>query len=107
MSAIRKVYLDNNATTRVREEVFDAMLPYFGDIYGNASSVHGFGRAARFAVDRAREQVAGLLGAAAVEEIIFTSGGTESDNFAVKGVAHALRHRGSHIITTAIEHSAY
>lgn len=106
MSPIRKVYLDNNATTRMREEVLDAILPYYKDVYGNASSVHQFGRVARVAIDKAREQVAALLGAAAGEEIIFTSGGTESDNFAIKGVAHALRHRGSHIITTAIEHSA-
>jgi cysteine desulfurase len=106
MESARKVYLDNNATTRMREEVLEAMLPYCRDVYGNASSVHRFGRAARVAIDRAREEVASLLGAAAPEEVIFTSGGTESDNLAIKGVAHALRHRGSHIITTAIEHSA-
>jgi cysteine desulfurase len=106
MESARKVYLDNNATTRMREEVLEAMLPYYRDVYGNASSVHRFGRAARVAIDRAREEVASLLGAAAPEEVIFTSGGTESDNLAIKGVAHALRHRGSHIITTAIEHSA-
>jgi len=103
---MRKVYLDNNATTRLREEVLEAMLPYLKDAYGNASSVHQFGRVARVAIDKAREQVASLLGATTPEEIIFTSGGTESDNFAIKGVAHALRHRGSHIITSAIEHSA-
>lgn len=106
MGDIRKVYLDNNATTRVREEVLDAMLPYYRDLYGNASSVHQFGRTARVAIDRARESVAALLGASSPEEIFFTSGGTESDNFAIKGVSHALRHRGNHIITTAIEHSA-
>jgi len=102
----RKVYLDNNATTRMREEVLEAMLPYYKDIYGNASSVHQFGRVARVAIDKAREQVASLLGASAAEEIIFTSGGTESDNFAIKGASHALRHRGNHIITSTIEHSA-
>ena len=75
---MRKVYLDNNATTRMREEVFDAMLPFCKDVYGNASSIHQFGRAARVAVDKARQLVAGLLGASSPEEIIFTSGGTES-----------------------------
>ncbi len=103
---MRKVYLDNNATTRMREEVLDAMLPYYKDIYGNASSVHGFGRPARMAVDDARVEVARLLGAASAEEIIFTGSGTEADNFAVKGVAHALRSKGNHIITSSIEHQA-
>jgi len=103
---MRKVYLDNNATTRMREEVLDAMLPYYKDIYGNASSVHGFGRAARMAVDDARVEVARLLGAASHEEIIFTGSGTEADNFAVKGAAHALKSRGNHIITSSIEHQA-
>ncbi|MCM8760534.1 MAG: cysteine desulfurase NifS [Candidatus Omnitrophica bacterium] len=103
---MRKVYLDNNATTRMREEVLEAMLPYLKDIYGNASSVHQFGRAARAALDNARNQVASFLGAASPEEIIFTSGGTESDNLAIKGVAHAMRSKGDHLITTAIEHSA-
>ncbi len=103
---MRKVYLDNNATTRMREEVLEAMLPYYKDIYGNASSVHEFGRVARRAIDDAREKVASLLGAASAEEIIFTSGGTESDNFAIKGVAHALKSKGNHIITSTIEHQA-
>lgn len=103
---MKRVYLDNNATTRMREEVLEAMLPFCKEIYGNASSIHQFGRAARLAVDKARGEVAALLGASSPEEIIFTSGGTESDNFAVKGVAHALRNKGNHIITSAIEHSA-
>jgi len=103
---MRKVYLDNNATTRMREEVLEAMLPYLKDNYGNASSVHEFGRTARRAVDDAREKVASLIGASSPEEIIFTSGGTESDNFAVKGVVHALRAKGNHIITSSIEHHA-
>ncbi|MDD5136605.1 MAG: cysteine desulfurase NifS [Candidatus Omnitrophica bacterium] len=103
---MRKVYLDNNATTRTREEVIAAMAPYFGGIYGNASSIHQFGRPARTAVDEARNRVASLLGAASPEEIIFTSGGTESDNFAIKGVVNALRSKGNHIITSAIEHPA-
>jgi len=103
---MRKVYLDNNATTKMRKEVLDAMLPYYNDIYGNASSVHEFGRIARVAIDEARKKVANLLGAASPEEIIFTSCGTESDNFAVKGVAHALKAKGNHIITSSIEHHA-
>ena len=103
---MRKVYLDNNATTRMRGEVLEAMLPYCKDIYGNASSIHQFGRPARKAIDGARAGVADLLGAASAEEVIFTSGGTESDNFAIKGVVHALRSKGNHIITTAIEHQA-
>ena len=103
---MRKVYLDNNATTRMRGEVLEAMLPYCKDIYGNASSIHQFGRPARKAIDEARNDVADLLGAASAEEIIFTSGGTEADNFAIKGVVHALRSKGNHIITTAIEHQA-
>ena len=105
-SAIRKVYMDNNATTRTRPEVVEAMLPYFGEIYGNASSIHQFGRAARTAVDSARQKVAALLGAASPEEIIFTSGGTEADNFAIKGVLAALRSKGNHVITSGIEHQA-
>ncbi|MDP2929240.1 MAG: cysteine desulfurase NifS [Candidatus Omnitrophota bacterium] len=103
---MRKVYLDNNATTRMRDEVLEAMLPYYKDIYGNASSIHFFGRPARKAVDEARAKVADLLGAASPEEVIFTSGGTESDNFAIKGVVYALRSKGNHIITSAIEHQA-
>ncbi|MFA4982451.1 MAG: cysteine desulfurase NifS [Candidatus Omnitrophota bacterium] len=103
---MRKVYLDNNATTRMRAEVLEAMLPYYKDVYGNASSVHEFGRTARRAVDDARQKVADFLGAASPEEIIFTSGGTEADNLAVKGIAHALRAKGDHIITSAIEHHA-
>jgi cysteine desulfurase len=103
---MRLVYLDNNATTKMRDEVLDAMLPYYKDIYGNASSVHQFGRAARKAIDDARAKVAALLGAASAEEIIFTSGGTESDNHAIRGVTHALKAKGNHIITCAIEHHA-
>ena len=103
---MRKVYLDNNATTRMREEVLEAMLPYYKNIYGNASSIHEFGRAARHAVDEARAKVASLLGASSPEEIIFTSGGTEADNFAIKGVAHALKSKGDHIITSLVEHQA-
>ena len=103
---MRSVYIDNNATTRMREEALEAMLPFYGDIYGNASSIHQFGRAARKAIDEARAKAAALLGAASAEEIIFTSGGTESDNYAIRGVAHALKAKGNHIITSAIEHQA-
>ncbi|MCX5665544.1 MAG: cysteine desulfurase NifS [Candidatus Omnitrophica bacterium] len=103
---MRRVYLDNNATTRMREEVLEAMLPFYKDVYGNASSIHQFGRPARKAIDAARIQVAELLGAARPEEIIFTSGGTESDNFAIRGVMQALKAKGNHVITTVIEHHA-
>ena len=103
---MKKIYMDNNATTRMREEVLEAMLPYYKDIYGNASSVHEFGRVARHAIDEAREKVAQFLGAASKEEIIFTSGGSEADNFAIKGVAQALKAKGNHIITSTIEHHA-
>jgi cysteine desulfurase len=99
----RRVYLDHNATTPVHPEVLAEMLPYFSEIYGNPSSVHAFGRAAREAVDTARERIARFLGVRA-EEIVFTSGGTESDNLALKGLAWA-RGRG-HLITSQIEHHA-
>ncbi|MCX5679184.1 MAG: cysteine desulfurase NifS [Candidatus Omnitrophica bacterium] len=102
---MRKVYMDNNATTRMREEVLEAMLPFYKDEYGNASSVHSFGRTARTSVDEARAKVARLLGVAR-EDIIFTSGGTEADNLAIKGVANALKSKGDHMITCAIEHHA-
>lgn len=99
----RHVYLDHNASTPVHPEVVAEMLPYFADVFGNPSSVHAFGRAARDAVDTARERIGRLLGVSP-EEIIFTSGGTESDNFAVKGLAWA-RGRG-HLITSQVEHHA-
>src|SRR5881628_1445274 len=99
----RRVYLDHNASTPVHPDVVAEMMPYFHDVFGNPSSIHGFGRAARDAVDVARERVGRFL-AVAPEEIVFTSGGTESDNFGVKGLALA-RGRG-HIITSKIEHHA-
>jgi cysteine desulfurase len=99
----RRVYLDHNASTPVHPEVVAEMLPYFADVFGNPSSVHAFGRAARDAVDTARERIGRLLGVSP-EEIIFTSVGTESDNFAVKGLAWA-RGRG-HLITSQVEHHA-
>jgi cysteine desulfurase len=99
----RRVYLDHNASTPVHPEVVAAMLPYFSERFGNPSSVHGFGREAREGLDTAREQIAGFLGVGR-DEIVFTSGGTESDNLAIKGVAMARRQ--GHIITSQIEHHA-
>lgn len=101
---MRRIYLDNAATTAVSPAVMEAMLPYFTQVYGNASSIHGFGREAKRAIENARRQVVKALNAAAPQEIYFTAGGTESDNWAIKGVA--LAHQGGHIITTAIEHHA-
>ena len=99
----RRVYLDHNASTPVHPDVIQAMLPYFGERFGNPSSVHAFGRESRDGMEMAREQVARFL-EVRKEEVVFTSGGTESDNFAIKGVASA-RGRG-HIITSQIEHHA-
>ena len=98
-----RVYLDHAATTPVDEEVLEEMLPYFTKKYGNASSLHSFGREARDAIERSRERVAELIGAES-EEIIFTAGGTESDNIAIKGIA--FRKGKGHIITSQIEHPA-
>ncbi|MBE5810728.1 MAG: cysteine desulfurase NifS [Clostridiales bacterium] len=101
---MRRIYLDNAATTAVSPEVMEAMLPYFTGVYGNASSIHGYGREAKRAIETARRQVMKALNAAAPQEIYFTAGGTESDNWAIKGLALA---KGSgHIITTVIEHHA-
>jgi len=98
---MRRVYLDNNATTPVLPQVLEAMLPYYGEHFGNASSIHHHGQETRGAVERARESVAALLGRRA-SEIVFTSGGTEADNLAIFGVTEA----GDHIITSTIEHHA-
>lgn len=97
--------MDHSATTPVAPEVLEAMLPYFSEKFGNASSLHSFGLEAKEALESAREKVAKLLGARP-EEIIFTSGGTESDNLALKGIAYKNREKGKHIITTSIEHPA-
>lgn len=102
---MRNIYFDNAATTRTDPEVARAVLEHMTGTYGNPGSIHGFGREARKAVDIAREQVAKLVGAQPAE-IFFTSGGTESDNLAIRGVALANRSRGKHIITSAIEHHA-
>src|SRR5881628_1292036 len=99
----RRVYLDHNASTPVHPEVLAEMLPYFGEVYGNPSSIHAFGREAREGMDQARERVASFLNVSS-QEIVFTSGGTESDNFGVKGLAWA---RGTgHLITSQVEHHA-
>ena len=102
---MKRIYMDNAATTRVTEPVFEAMRPYFCEIFGNPSSVHAFGREARKAVEQARRQVAAALGAQA-GEIYFTGSGTEADNWALRGAAYAQKARGRHIITTQIEHHA-
>ncbi len=100
------IYLDNNATTRVDPRALEAMLPFFSEDYGNAASRHhAFGRRAEAAVEQAREQVARLLGAAP-REVVFTSGATESDNLALKGVAGMYRGRGDHLVTAVTEHHA-
>lgn len=101
----RLIYLDNAATTKVDHEVFEAMKPYFEEVYGNASSMYSFAGKARKAVDDAREVIADYLGAKA-REIYFTAGGSESDNWALKAVAYANKEKGKHIITSKIEHHA-
>ncbi len=101
-----RIYLDYNATSAVAPEVLAAMSPYFRESFGNASSLHSFGRRARTALERARDQIASALGAEDRGEIIFTSGGTEADNLALRGVARAHRSRGTHIVTSAVEHPA-
>lgn len=101
----RRVYLDHNATTPVDAPVLEAMLPFLTSEFGNASSLHAFGQKARAAVETAREQVAALLGARP-QEIVFTSGGTESDNHAIFGIVEGVSAGEKHIITTSIEHEA-
>ncbi|OGO18551.1 MAG: cysteine desulfurase NifS [Chloroflexi bacterium RBG_16_50_11] len=102
---MKKIYLDHAATTPVHPDVLQAMLPYFTDAFGNPSSIHSYGLEAREAIENARANVAALIGALK-EEVIFTSGGTEADNYALQGVAFANESKGNHIITTAIEHHA-
>ncbi len=101
----RLIYLDNAATTRTAPEVVEAMLPYFSELYGNPSSVYEFSQKSREAVTKARETIAKSLGAR-TEEIYFTAGGSESDNWALKAAAEAYQGKGNHIITTKIEHHA-
>jgi cysteine desulfurase len=102
---MRRIYLDYNATTPVDPAVLEAMLPFFAQEYGNASSIHGFGQKCRAAVEQARDEVAGLLGSRA-SEIVFTSGGTESNNQAIFGVVNAAAGPRKHVVTTTVEHSA-
>jgi cysteine desulfurase len=102
---MHRIYLDNNATTAVDPAVLDVMLPYFSADFGNASSIHTFGQRARAAVETARDQLAALLNARS-QEIVFTSGGTESDNHAIFGIVAASSAPGKHAITTTIEHEA-
>lgn len=103
---MKLVYLDHNATCPARPDVVNEMLPYFTKIYGNASSIHSFGRDAKKALEASRKNVADLLRADDPKEIIFTSGGTESDNLAIKGMAYKNQKNGNHIITSKIEHHA-
>ena len=107
MTDYRKVYLDYSATTPVKEEVLQDMLPYFTEHYGNASSLYTMGLESKLAIDKAREQVANLVGASP-NEIYFTGSGSESDNWVLESVANdmKLRGKGKHIITSSIEHHA-
>ena len=105
MTDLRRVYLDHSATTPVDPRVVEAMLPYLTEKFGNASSVHFFGQEARAAVDKARREVAALIGSRA-NEIVFTSGGTEANNLAIQGVCKAAAGPGRHVITSTIEHSS-
>nr|WP_243687131.1 aminotransferase class V-fold PLP-dependent enzyme [Methanobacterium formicicum] len=101
----KQVYLDHSATSPLDPEVWNAMEPYFSDSFGNASTLYSLGRKARTAMEKAREQVASLIGAQPTE-IYFTSGGTESDNIAIKGASRHRKNKGNHIITSSIEHPA-
>lgn len=102
----RKIYLDNASTTYVSNEVLNEMLPCYNSLYGNPGSLHSFGRDAMAIVDRARDRVREAINASKANEIYFTSGGTESDNWAIRGIAHAYANKGKHIITSQIEHHA-
>ena len=102
---MERIYMDNAATTRVKPEVLEAMLPYYGEVFGNPSTIYYYGREAHKALDHARQQVAAAIGADK-DEIYFTSCGTESDNWAIKGAAFAHQKKGNHIITSVIEHHA-
>jgi len=102
---MKRIYLDHAATTPTDPRVLETMLPYFSGAFGNPSSIHSLGQETRAAVEEARHKIASLIGAQS-EEIIFTSGGTEADNFAIKGAASANKQKGNHVITTSIEHHA-
>jgi len=102
---MKRIYMDYAATTPMHPEVLEAMGPYFADKFGNPSSIHSFGREAREGIDASRDTIASFMGAKS-EEIFFTSGGTESDNFALEGVVYANEKKGNHIVSTTIEHHA-
>ena len=102
---MENIYFDNAATTKLDEKVLDAMLPYLKENYGNASSIYRLGREARKAIEETREKVAKILNCKP-SEVYFTAGGSESDNTAIKGIAHSYKNRGNHIITSKIEHPA-
>ncbi|MDE4541646.1 cysteine desulfurase NifS [Thermoanaerobacterium sp. R66] len=102
---MNRIYLDNAATTPLKKEVLDAMMPYLSNSFGNPSSLYSYGQEAKKAIEEARDKVAAAIGANA-DEIFFTSGGTESDNWALKGTAYALKDKGNHIITSSVEHHA-
>ena len=102
---MENIYFDNAATTKLDEKVLDAMLPYLKENYGNASSIYKLGREARKANEETREKVAKILNCKP-SEVYFTAGGSESDNTAIKGIAHSYKNRGNHIITSKIEHPA-
>lgn len=103
---MKRIYLDHAATTPVHPEVMKVMLPYFSEHFGNASTLYSYGQEAKEAMEEARSKIAALIGAKSSREIFFTSGGTESDNFAICGTAWANQDKGNHIITTSIEHHA-
>ena len=100
-----RVYLDNNATTKMDKEVLDAMMPYLTDCFGNSSSLHLFGAETNKALKAAREEISNFMGIKP-DELIFTASGSEADNLAIRGVARAYKKRGKHIITSSIEHPA-
>ena len=102
---MKQIYLDYAATTPTHPDVLQAMLPYFSDMFGNPSAIYSYGQKAKGAIEEARSKVAGLIGARD-DEIVFTSGGTEADNFAIKSIAYASEPKGNHIITSSIEHHA-
>lgn len=102
---MENIYFDNAATTKLDEKVLDAMLLYLKENYGNASSIYKLGREARKAIEETREKVAKILNCKP-SEVYFTAGGSESDNTAIKGIAHSYKNRGNHIITSKIEHPA-